>query len=368
MTKIEWTERSDWNPIRGCTRVSPGCEHCYSEAIAARFSGPGKPFEGFAEMTAHGPRWTRKVALIEERLMLPLKWKKPSRIFVNSASDLFHEAVTDEQILRVLDVVRATSHDGGAACGRIRHKSGREGEHTYQLLTKRSARMRQFINRLDWDGEKLVLKDREKGRVILRNLWLGVSAEDQRRADERIPDLLATPAAVRFVSCEPLLGPINLNKIRLWSAKPSYCADPQLQDCDFVFFMDAPRGVSNGSIPALNWVICGGESGSGARPMHPDWPRSLKDQCVAAGVPFFFKQWGSWTPHSPQAGGDLGGDVRAGRVMIVHPSAQSDTEVFRATGGRSTIPGSRYMERVGKSRAGRLLNGRIWDQMPEARP
>lgn len=178
-----------------------------------------------------------------------------------------------------------------------------------------------------------------KIRLPLPNVWLGVSAERQKEADERIPHLLQTPAAVRFVSCEPLLGPIDL------SARP--------------FVVETPAASK------LDWVIAGGESGPKARPMHPDWARSIRDQCRAAGVAYFFKQWGEWKPYRPLPGGDLGGDVRAGRVRIVHPSGRSDVEISNATGGRNTEVGSRYMIRVGKKAAGRLLDGREWNEFPK---
>lgn len=174
----------------------------------------------------------------------------------------------------------------------------------------------------------------------LPNVWLGVSAEDQPRWEERVTELRRTPAVVRFVSAEPLLGAI----------------DPGL---DLVDGRINPTGT-----PGIDWVIVVGESGPGARPMHPDWPRSLRDQCAAAGVPFFYKQWGEWAPHKPVPGGDLGGAVRAGLVRIVHPTGQSDVEVSIATGGRNTIPGSRYMARVGKAVAGRLLDGVEHSEFP----
>lgn len=195
-------------------------------------------------------------------------------------------------------------------------------------------------------------------------MWLGVSCERQQEADERIPELLATPAAIRFLSCEPLLGALNLD------LGPHDC--PQCNGSGSIeAWGDEPGGQqcpsctgSGGVYRHLDWIIVGGESGPGARPMHPDWARSIRDQCASAGVPFFFKQWGEWLPHKAKANGNLGGDVRAGRVRIVHPSGRTDVEVFKATGGRNTEPGSRYMIAVGKSRAGRLLDGREHNDMP----
>jgi protein gp37 len=387
-SKIEWTDAT-WNPVRGCTRLSPGCGGpgkqggCYAEKIAARFSDPGMTFHGFAERRNGEARWTGKLALIEDQLTVPMHWKKPRRIFVNSMSDLFHENLPDEAIDRVFAVM--------ALCP----------QHTFQVLTKRAARMREWANER-WQpapaqtvkvGNEVYSKPTEKvgadrrhqialacddimagdlgeqdrfwnadgsskhSRVgwPLPNVWLGVSCEDQERADERIPQLLETPAAVRFISAEPLLGPISLGALRLATASPydslrGRRAEPENDDI---------------SCAKLDWVIVGGESGPNARPMHPDWPRALRDQCSAAGVPFFFKQWGAWVPHYPKAGGDLGEDVRRGRVRIVHPTGQTDVEVSIETGGRSTIPGSRYMRAVGKKEAGRLLVGVEHNEFPK---
>src|SRR3990167_2512748 len=184
-TTIEWTEHV-WNPIVGCSLVSPGCTNCYAMRMAARIEAMD----------------------VSERNMPkpPLHWEKPRRIFINSMGDLFHEAVPDEWILRVLDVIRRTSYDGGSNCGTIR------GEHTYQLLTKRAARMASFMPRLRFDGRDdrgLYLSDEGKRPVVLKNLWLGVSAERQQEWNERCEHLGATPATIRYVSVEPMLGPID---------------------------------------------------------------------------------------------------------------------------------------------------------------
>jgi Bacteriophage protein gp37 len=269
-TGIEWAD-STWNPITGCDKVSPGCDHCYAETFAERWRGtPGHYFEnGF------------DVQLRPNKLALPLRWTKPRKVFVNSMSDLFHDKVPDDYIAKVFAVMALAP------------------QHTFQLLTKRHGRMRSLlsserfpglvymaINALLEHGNPLHINDIaimdaldgfSRGRFkVLPNVWLGVSAEDQKRADLRIPALLDTPAAVRFVSAEPLLGPIDLSRF--------------VEDDGEKF-----------DLPPLSWVIVGGESGPGARPMHPDWARSLRDQCVAAGVPFLFKQWGEWgtQPTSP---------------------------------------------------------------------
>jgi len=285
MSKIEWCDRSDWNPIRGCTRASEGCRNCYAEAIAARFSGPGQPWHGFAEKTASGPRWTGKVELIEDRLTLPLKWRKPAKIFTNSASDLFHESVPDEWIDRVFAVMALAP------------------QHTYQVLTKRSTRMREYVSNPATPFRVAKAKDAlssgndapEQIRNIasgrqwnveptitwpLPNIWKGVTAEDQTRADERIPDLLATPAALRFVSIEPMLGDVDLKNI---TPADKYEVNA-LSGFDF---------DQSSAGPHLDWVIVGGESGPNARPMQVGLARSIVAQCRDARVPCFVKQLGS---------------------------------------------------------------------------
>ena len=309
-TKIEWADAT-WNPVRGCEKVSEGCRNCYAARMAARFSGEGQPYEGLAEMTPHGPRWTGDVQLVPEVLDQPLKWRKPRRIFVNSMSDLFHPDVPDEFIAAVFGVMAAAHW------------------HTFQILTKRPERMKKWF---EWVENKPVGTDGRlfpqficayKARDVLddeqfdfarfrewplSNVWLGVSVENQRAADERIPLLLQTPAAVRFLSCEPLLGPVMLTGL----GKRCYgCAAGVPHRCRNVL---------------VDWVIVGGESGPGARPMHPDWVRSIRDQCKAAEVPFFFKQWGEWK--------------------------------------LSWMAGEYQWMRVGKKAAGRLLDGRTWDELP----
>ena len=238
-TTIEWTNKT-WNPIRGCSRVSEGCRNCYAERVAARFGGPGLPYEG---LTTKDGRWNGKVVVVEEHLADPLRWKKPRRIFVNSMSDLFHENVSDETIDQIFSVM--------VQCP----------QHIFQVLTKRPERMQSYMESCQMGADDV------GGRFPWDNVWLGVSVEDQKSADERIPHLLRTPAAVRWLSVEPMLGPVDLAK-----------AGWNFHDFDPEFDVQ------------IQWVVCGGESGAGARPMHPAWARSLRDQCVAAGTPFFMKQ------------------------------------------------------------------------------
>ena len=435
MTKIEWTDRV-WNPLRGCTRVSPGCQHCYAERMCSRglpeLKSPTTG-ENFAIRKSDGAHWTGKVELIESALDKPLHWRKPSRIFVNSMSDLFHESVPNEWIDRIFAVM--------ALCPK----------HVFQVLTKRAERMFRYMNggspeMIDLALFGMDIPQRPEFQWPLPNVWLGVSCEDQQRANERIPWLLKTPAAVRFVSIEPMLSSIDLSRFihdekrsglsgtsgdgvvlnsrgrehlekrRVFGrgdshdaldssstrgvqsvsgmrisedhvspsrrTPPSGSASDRVDPCEPTTDSvsdgnqpqrwkqeqsepgksgtghtirkceafdscpgeeekiatrrneccrqndgEASRGnqgsmgcggdVATGSgetlrthaerhfgnryaeeleARRLDLVIVGGESGPGARPMHPEWARSIRNQCIATGVPFFFKQWGAWNP------------------------------------------------------------------------
>ncbi len=238
-TAIEWAN-SSWNPVSGCTKVSPGCDHCYAEKVAQRFAGTKAYPAGF------------DVTLWPGRLGQPLRWTRPRKIFVNSMGDLFHDEVPEDFVAQVFAVMAAAPR------------------HTFQLLTKRHARMRSLVSspdfreavntkvRSDYDHDHDHDHDNH-GQWLLPNLWLGVSAENQAWADIRIPVLADTPAAVRFVSAEPLIGPITDIHAEM-----------------------------------LDWVIVGGESGPGSRPMHVEWTRDLREQCLRAGTPHLFKQWSGW--------------------------------------------------------------------------
>lgn len=303
-TGIEWTDAT-WNPITGCHKVSPGCDNCYAETFAERWRGtPGHYFE-------HG----FDVQLRPDKLDLPLRWKRPRRIFVNSMSDLFHDRVPDQYIAGVFAVM------------------ARAPQHTFQLLTKRHGRMRSLLNEHDF-SHRVIGPD----EILwpLPNVWIGVSAENQQWADIRIPALLDTPAAVRWVSAEPLLGPLDLAGNGFLSAD------------------EFDR-------PGLSWVVTGGESGPAARPAHPDWFRSLRDQCQAAGVAYLHKQNGEWVPerallHSDNApAAFLSVDGRTRHLVNGKP-----TEPPMSRGQDIAI------RRVGKKRAGRLLDGREHNDYPQA--
>lgn len=268
-TGIEWTDAT-WNPVRGCSRVSEGCRNCYAERVAARFSGEKLPFNGL--VNAHG-RWNGTVRLVGAALTKPLSWRNPRRIFVNSMSDLFHESLTNEEIARVFGVMAKTRW------------------HTFQVLTKRAERMAQWFEwaaggrhvwpaAQDFQMPMWVLREGLGADASwpLRNVWIGVSVENQAAADERIPHLLRCPAAVRFLSCEPLLGPVDL---RFVAPRDDWHIDA----------LDTPDPSCR-----VHWVIAGGESGPDARPMDPTWAASLRDQCADAGVAFFMKQMARKAP------------------------------------------------------------------------
>ncbi|MFC9141609.1 DUF5131 family protein [Streptomyces bacillaris] len=232
---IEWTEAT-WNPTTGCDRVTPGCDNCYALTLSRRLKLMGaSKYQNDGDPRTSGPGFG--LTIHPDALDVPLQWKAPRMVFVNSMSDLFHARVPLDFVRQVFEVIASTP------------------QHTYQLLTKRSLRLRRIADRLDWPP----------------NLWMGVSVEDRGQLD-RVDDLRTVPAAVRFLSCEPLLGPLN--------------------------------GLN---LDGIGWVIAGGESGPGHRPVEEEWLIDIRDLCSAAGVPFFFKQWGGRTP---KAGGrELEGQI-----------------------------------------------------------
>lgn len=298
-SKIEWTDAT-WNPIRGCSMAKGselgGCLNCYAARLNARnlpnLKSPTTS-ESFARILESGPRWTGKIELIPSTLDLPLHWKEPQRIFVNSQSDLFHEDLAFEDIDRIMAVMAEAT------------------QHTYKVLTKRpEVAVRYFAAR----------REDKPTRRALERLWLGVSAEDQKTAEVRIPPLLMLAVAVRFLSYEPALSAVDLRR-----------------------FLDCNAGARR-----LDWVIAGGESGPGARPAHPNWFRSVRDQCAAAGVPFFFKQHGAWLA------GEMAGVATRDRSRFVNLAGEfcSDGE------------GSIRVKRVGKAAAGAVLDGREHRERP----
>ena len=393
---IEWCDAS-WNPIAGCSVVSPGCTHCYAMRMAARIermaAGRSSLYGGLTQPGKAGAVWTGEVrAAGEETLTAPLRWRAPRAIFVNSMGDLFHESVPDAWIDRVFAVIALAP------------------QHTFIVLTKRAKRMREYfvgpwINQagvaarvaeatLEFApsrhklpnpptvielpvGPRLASGEPEFGfrRMISARAWplpnvvLGVSAEDQQRADERIPDLLATPAAKRIVSAEPLLGPIDFQKLAP-GQELSGRVDPEHVIAALTGgIWDRLMRVWDRPCPRLDGVIVGGESGPNARPMAPDWARRIKDDCAAAGVPFFFKQWGGWAEiqqigfsgwqRTADRDGKMFGRVSQGG------SFRSDAPEFETLFIRRgpDHPGA-ILVRTGKRVAGRRLDGREHNDLP----
>lgn len=322
-TTIEWTRNDDgtagrtWNPATGCTKVSDGCTNCYAETIAERFRGHAAFPKGF------------DVTIRADKVNDPLTWRKPTRVFVNSMSDLFHDEISREWITEIFGVMAAAP------------------QHTFQLLTKRHARMRSLLSDSAFAH---MVRHRAEGKGLptgeftwpLPNLWLGVSVENQQWADIRIPALLQTPAAVRFLSCEPLLGLVQFPLVEAVDGcncggygPPYYVHEPSC-------------GFEPGPAYGLDWVIVGGESGRKARPMHPEWATSLRDQCASADIPFFFKQWGEYAP----TGYLVIGGTSKGVLLVGDPVDDLGHRVELA--------------RVGKKKAGRELDGREHNAFPIA--
>ncbi|WP_274363730.1 DUF5131 family protein [Paenibacillus thermotolerans] len=320
-SKIEWTDAT-WNPVTGCSKVSEGCRNCYALKFAERWRGtPGHYFENGFDIT-----------LRPDKLIEPLRWKRPRRIFVNSMSDLFHPKVPDHFIWSVFEIMAQSP------------------QHTYQILTKRPQRMMEMLSGRYWRDLgtparpffALIIKGehREGDVPFLPNVWLGVSVENQDAADARVHLLNKTQAAIRFLSCEPLLGPLDIRVHLGWKSSRDW------------------------TTPLINWVIAGGESGPGARPMHPDWARSLRDQCQSAGVSFFFKQWGEWLDRTNEDKSKF-----CGHDWILAPDGETLGAGHGKHGGGVEHDwrerGGAWMSRLGKKRAGRELDGRTWDEMPD---
>ncbi|MDP2356853.1 MAG: phage Gp37/Gp68 family protein [Beijerinckiaceae bacterium] len=338
-SKIEWTHHT-FNPWIGCTKVSPGCDHCYAETQNNhRQWNPGGWMPGADRKRTSAAYWRQ-----------PFKWDREAaeagerrRVFCASLADVFDNQVPEEWRADLWTLI------------------GKTPNLDWLLLTKRPQNIAKMLPVTDsrapgyrpWNGR---WPDRWP------NVWLGTTVENQEEAARRIPHLLRVPAKVRFLSCEPLLGPVDLETV-----------------CTGNFFIDALRGIQYHDAPDgvphyralppsdfpqvgdraahISWVICGGESGKAARPMHPSWARSLRDQCKAAGVAFHFKQWGEWAVHKLRPGQDLGGDMRADRVRHVCRDRENDGH-FRE--------GDSHMERVGKARAGRTLHGVTHNEFPRS--
>lgn len=373
-TGIEWTDAT-WNPVTGCTKVSAGCKHCYAEREWPRMTRLVPAYAGrdFADVRTHA-----------DRLDQPLRWRRPRKVFVNSMSDLFHPDVPDEFIDKVFAVMAMS------------------GQHTFQVLTKRPERMREYLEQRtasmsadDWLVSSPVSEAARfvswecgdplpgnaplhlAGNWPLSNVWLGVSIEDQTTADERIPLLLDTPAAVRWISAEPLLGPVDLRHLNdgkevneIDSLKPwtweqeidNWRDTSETWEEDFsdyyggIEVTDAKGPIHN----KIDWVVVGGESGPKARPMHPSWVRSMRDQCSEAGVPFLFKQWGEWAP-----GENCGGPMtKTEETADWFAEKWSFGTMTPKQSEECHIDDEPLLYRCGKKRAGRLLDGVQHDGYP----
>ena len=341
-SKIEWTDET-WNPIRGCSLESEGCRNCYAMRFAHRFSGSRKPFAGLTELGPNGPRWTGEVRTIPEQLDRPLRWERARRVFVCSMSDLFHPDVPFGFIAAIFGVMGASP------------------THSFQLLTKRPGRAREFFAWMELQAAENLARSAGQPEILaaylaaiellgigikpaaswpLPNVELGVSVEDQDAVD-RISTLAEIPTVRRFLSIEPLLGELDFHE-DLDIGDPTANAGYSLLEC-------------------VDWIIVGGESGPGARPVHPDWIRSIRDEAVELGIPLFFKQWGEWAP-DPLADGPRVSICRRGWSGV--PTFAARLDHLREHGTRCP---TMTMTRVGKKNAGRELDGRIWDQEPNRR-
>lgn len=333
-SKIEWTDET-YNPVIGCTKVSAGCDNCYAERMADRlrliYEATGRNPQ-YIDKTDMG-KWTGEVGCFEDLLDKPLHWRKPRRIFVNSMSDTFHPAVPFSFIDKIVDVAEKCP------------------QHTLQLLTKRASIMYDYSKYREFKWPE--------------NIIGMVTAENQERADWCIPYLLQCGFKTTGVSIEPMLGPVDLTRLEI----------PGTSSDGFDNYKCSPLRVQEGKyryadLGPLHWVIVGGESGPNARPMHPDWVRSIRDQCVAANVPFFFKQWGNWLPM---------GQNSFNVATMTNRRTKNGEPIYTCTDGNENKIGSgvtaqiyqrkgsgnKTVARVGKKKAGCLLDGKEWKQYPK---
>jgi protein gp37 len=311
VTTIEWTKRPGtvgevWNLVTGCNKVDRGCKHCYAETMHRRLRAMGQ--EKYAQEFLAG------AVCHEDLLQLPKTWTKPRTVFVNSMSDLFHKDVPFHFLLQAFRVMRECP------------------AHTFLILTKRPERALNFIEHVRQVTPRWIFPP---------NVWLGTSANDQKSADLRVPILLKIPDVLRFLSYEPATGSVELRNLGLSDSEAwSHDALAGEYYCD---------GNTTRDLPRLHWVICGGESGPKADPMHPDWARKVRDDCKATGTPFFFKQWGAWQPITYYSDGFIPTvKFNVGRGEFVFP-----------------LPSPQNMKRVGKHASGHELDGEIWQQYPD---
>lgn len=333
MSKILWCDETI-NPVVGCSKVSGGCQNCYAENMARRLAAMGmeqyqrvttfKGTIGCDKLKYEG--WSGTTYYVPSELEKPFKWKKPRTIFISSMGDLFHESVPFGWVDNLL------------CC------AGMNQQHTFILLTKRAVRMAEYFKSATGSGYK-----------PLKNVFIGVSVEDQITADARIPVLLQMPAAKRFISLEPMIGPVDLSRY--------YLAD-KLNNGRYPFpYLEEKNRTK--WVDLLDGVILGGESGPKARPLHPEWVRTVRDQCAAAGIPFMFKQWGEWAPYDG-ASPDVIDDPEISRFLTM----EWDNDAWRDVGYpmwcdfQDTIDSDQCTARVGRKAAGNMLDGRTHTDLP----
>ena len=358
-SKIEWTDAT-WNIITGCSVVSPGCTNCYAMKLAGTRLRNHPSRAELTDDSKAGPVWNGQVRFNEQWLDQPLRWSRPRMIFVCAHGDLFHEAVPEKWIDQVFAVMALAP------------------QHIFQVLTKRPERMRDYCLRLEnephrqtvkrfcdaipWDSKP---KLPPEITIPFPHVWLGFSAEDQERFDERWPHMekLAWAGWLTWLSAEPLLGPIDATAA-LWSFRP--CGDCPSPDPEKGISEDCCRDPE--LVDGLKWIVAGGESGAGARPAHPDWFRQIRDDSQRAEVAFHFKQWGDWLPgenHGAPPGQPWPDaewqDGETGRHSRARDHGGPEWRHFTRPGD----PGA-FALRVGKKAAGRELDGRTWDEMPAA--
>lgn len=375
-TKIEWTDAT-WNPIRGCGRISAGCMRCYAEVQASRIirmdRGRGIPegagsYDGLIDHTSQGPKWNGTIKLVPQALNQPSRWRKPQMIFVNSMSDLFHESVSDDFIDLVFANMALAPH------------------HIFQVLTKRADRMQSYCSDLGASARifrlahEALAATSSRRKVVpaltwpLPHVWMGISGENHEQMSKRIPLLLKTPSAVRWISAEPLLGAADISQ---WIGVRRRGPGDHWE----------AAGVNQG----IDWCVAGGESGEDARLMHPQWPRTLRNQCAAAGIPFLFKQWGQWMPaasddwlYKMNAAEQAAFRRRYRRAGYEFPNIERrgilpDGRTFRSASQLESDslpplvegplhPELQWMYAVGKSNSGRLLDGILYDNYPAPKP
>jgi protein gp37 len=354
-SKIEWTDHT-FNPWEGCQKVGPGCDHCYAETRNARYAGgqainwgPGAP-----RRRTGGSNWNKPLAWNAAHAEFFAKHGRRQRVFCASLADVFDNAVDPQWRADLFSLIAKTPNLD------------------WLLLTKRIGNVRGMLAELAHPHDQdLTLLD----MMPLPNVWIGATIVNQEEADRDIPKLLAVPARVRFLSMEPLLGPVNLTRIPV-SGGGFHEFDP------LVTANVLQRPEAYPPLPQVDWVIVGGESGPGARPMHPGWTRGLRDQCAAAGVPFLFKQWGEWKPISEMSEDETNALYRSNRIAQEHENQDALDEIygrscrvvtdgigFGGARGHDAFwvvdgKGGMQMFKVGKKAAGRLLDARTWDEVP----